>query len=134
VLVVPGAALRYELSGRSGQLQIESVRAHAGNLLLSIEGVADRDAAQALVGAVLYVPKDAIPLEAGEYLDADLIGCDIVGIDGREYGKVERVEHFPASDMLVVAGNMIPMVAAIVRSIDLAARRIEVDPPAGLLP
>ncbi len=61
-------------------------------------------------------------LREGEYLDADLVGCAVVGIDGTEHGMVERVEHYPSSDMLVVAGRMVPMVRAIVTAIDLAAR------------
>jgi 16S rRNA processing protein RimM len=57
----------------------------------------------------------------------------VAGVDGAHYGTVERVEHYPASDMLVVGGRMIPMVRAIVSEIDLTHRRIVVDPPLGLL-
>ena len=46
---------------------------------------------------------------------------------------VERVEHYPASDMLVVEGHMVPMVRAIVREIELARGESSIDPPAGLL-
>ena len=57
----------------------------------------------------------------------------VVGVDGTDYGNVDAVEHYPASDMLVVNNRMVPMVHAIVRNIDIAAKRIIVDPPAGLL-
>ncbi len=72
-------------------------------------------------------------LQAGEYFDDDLIGCAVYGTNGTAYGSVERVEHYPSSDMLVIEGRMVPMVGAIVSTIDLADRRIVIDPPEGLL-
>jgi 16S rRNA processing protein RimM len=74
-----------------------------------------------------------VPLDEGEFFDSDLVGCEVVGIDGTRYGSVASVEHYPASDMLVVGVHMVPMVSAIVRGIDMTARRITIDPPAGLL-
>lgn len=123
-------------SARDDQLslvRIQSVRPHKGRLLIQIKGVEDADAAQGYVGAVLYAPRDTVALADGEYLDDDLVGCAVYGVDGEHFGNVERVEHYPASDMLVVDGRMVPMVGAIVKSIDLAGRRIAIDPPAGLL-
>lgn len=113
---------------------LASVRPHKGRLLVRIEGVEDAGAARAYAGAVLYAPRDKIHLEPGEYLDADLAGCRVAGRDGREYGHVGAVEHYPASDMLVVDGTLVPMVGAIVLAIDLAKREITIDPPAGLFP
>jgi len=100
--------------------------------LIRAEGIDDADAAQALTGSVLYAPRERLDVGAGEFLDADLVGCCVAGIDGTDYGVVEAVEHFPSSDMLVVDGTLVPMVAAIVREIDAGARRIVIDPPAGL--
>ncbi len=114
-------------------MRLEGVREHRGRLLLRFDGTADPEAASAFVGATLFAPKTAVALEPGEYLDVDLLGCEVSGVDGRRYGVVERVEHYPASDMLVVAGKLVPMVDAIVRSIDPVQRRILIDPPAGLL-
>jgi 16S rRNA processing protein RimM len=96
------------------------------------EGVSDAETAQRFAGAVLYAPREQIPLGEGEFFDRDLVGCTVVNEGGEIYGAVERVEHYPASDMLVVSGHLVPMVAAIVRTIDLPARRIVIDPPAGL--
>lgn len=128
-----GSSFVYRNGDRSGAIRIEGVREHSGRLLLTIQGIGDRTHAQTFAGATLYAPRDAVSLDAGEYLDADLIGCDVIGVDGQTYGPVERVEHFPASDMLVVGGAMVPMVDAIVRDIDTAAKTITIDPPAGLL-
>lgn len=113
-------------------MRLRSVRAHKGRLLVTFEGVNDAGAAQQFAGAVLYASREDIPLGEGEFFDADLVGCAVVSAGGRAYGDVERVEHYPASDMLVVRGHLVPMVAAIVRSIDTAERRIVIDPPEGL--
>jgi 16S rRNA processing protein RimM len=126
-----------ELSGARGDevaaVRIAGVRPHKGRLLISIEGVEDAETAQHYVGTILYAARDRIAIADGEYLDADLIGCGVYGNDGRHFGNVERVEHYPASDMLVVDGRMVPMVGAIVTNIDLQKRAIAIDPPAGLL-
>lgn len=108
------------------------MRAHKGRLLVTFDGVDDAEAAQKFTGAVLYAPRERVPLGEGEFFDEDLAGCIVVGEDGKAYGRVERVEHYPSSDMLVVDGHLVPMVAAIVRSIDTPSRRIVIDPPAGL--
>jgi 16S rRNA processing protein RimM len=132
-LFKPGAGFRYEKDKRSGSIAVRSVREHQKRLLISLEGVDDATAAEGLVGATLFAPKSAIPLDPDEYLDEDLVGCDVVGSSGKRYGIVDRVEHYPSSDMLVVNGKMIPMVSAIVREVDIAHRHIVIDPPAGLL-
>jgi len=128
-----GADLRCEANGISQPVRLRTVRAHKGRLLVAFDGVNDAGAAQRFAGAVLYAPRERIPLDEGEFFDEDLVGCAVVGVDGKAYGNVERVEHYPASDMLVVRGRLVPMVAAIVRGIDPAARRIVIDPPAELL-
>jgi 16S rRNA processing protein RimM len=130
---LPGAELRAALDAGSTTIRVASVRPHKGRLLIRIEGVADAAAATAYAGAVLYAPRSHVPLRENEYLDDDLVGCAVYGTDGTRYGTVERVEHYPASDMLVVDGRMVPMVRAIVAEIELDRRRIVVNPPAGLL-
>jgi 16S rRNA processing protein RimM len=128
-----GARLQCRGTLVDGIVELESVREHKGRLLLRIAGVDDPNAAQRYVDATFFAPRDALDVGAGEYLDVDLIGCAVEGIDGRAYGPVERVEHYPASDMLVVRGRLVPMVRAIVTAIDMPNRRIVVDPPIGLL-
>ncbi|MBV9233656.1 MAG: 16S rRNA processing protein RimM [Candidatus Eremiobacteraeota bacterium] len=133
ILFVAGAELRCAASGETWQIVLSAVRPHRGRLLISIDDVDDASTAQRYVGAVVTAPRASIALGPGEYLDDDLIGCNVRGLDGTEYGAVERVEHYPASDMLVVAGRMVPMVAAIVVDIALERRTIAIDPPTGLL-
>jgi 16S rRNA processing protein RimM len=114
-------------------VRLSAVRSHKGRLLVHLQGVDDADTAATYAGATLYAPRAAIQLSAGEYFDEDLVGCEVLGADGTAYGTVERVEHYPSSDMLVVSGRMVPMVGAIIASIDLERRRITIDPPAGLM-
>jgi 16S rRNA processing protein RimM len=129
----PGAELRCAQGTRSETVRITGVRPHRERLLIRLAGVQDPDAAKAYAGALLFAPRERIELQPEEYLADDLVGCSVGGVDGSHYGTVERVEHYPASDMLIVGGRMIPMVRAIVTEIDLAERRVVVDPPQGLL-
>jgi 16S rRNA processing protein RimM len=126
------AELRCVRGDDAWDVRLEAVRAHKGRLLIRIGGVDDAEAASTYAGAVLFAPRASIALEEGEYLDDDLVGCTVLGPNGTPYGVVERVEHYPSSDMLVVAGTMVPMVRAIVTNVDLGSRRIAIDPPAGL--
>jgi 16S rRNA processing protein RimM len=114
-------------------IRITSVRPHKGRLLIRIAGVNDAAAAAPYAGAQLMAPRAGLPVQDGEYFDEDLVGCTVYGTNDKAYGSVVRVEHFPSSDMLVVDGRMVPMVAAIVKQIDVERRRIVIDPPEGLL-
>jgi 16S rRNA processing protein RimM len=128
-----GVELTCERRGEpSSTVRIESVRPHQERLLIRIAGVGDPDAAKAYAGALLRAPRDWIDLEPGEFLDDDLAGCRVVGVDGRDYGTVGAVEHYPANDMLLVGKTLVPMVAAYVRDIDVEGGRIVIDPPPGL--
>jgi len=110
-----------------------------GALIARVKGVDDRDAAEALKGTELYVPRSALPEpEAGAYYHADLEGLTVETADGRALGTVKAVHNFGAGDVLEVAGGagrglMVPFRAGVV-SVDLAAGRITVAPPAGLFP
>jgi 16S rRNA processing protein RimM len=92
--------------------------------ILRLEGCASREDAEALRGAELAVP--APPLEEDEYWARDLVGCTVV--DGpREVGVVSRMVALPSCEALEVGDLLIPMVRDAIRSIDVDARRIDVD-------
>ena len=125
-----GARLRCE----SEEVTLASVREHKGRLLIVIAGAPDATSAQRFVGATVFAPRESLDVAPGEYLDVDLVGCRVVDANGKTYGMVERVDHYPASDMLVIAGQLLPMVRAFIRSIDTTKKEIVVDDlPAGLL-
>lgn len=112
---------------------VASVREHKGRLLIGLAEAPDATAAQQYVGATFYAPREELDVADGEFLDVDLVGCTVRSTDGTIYGIVSRVEHYPASDMLIVDGRMLPMVRAFVRDVDIAAKSIVVDVPSGLL-
>ena len=92
--------------------------------ILRLAGCASRADVEALRGADLLVP--APPLEEGEYWASDLVGCSVV--DGpRVVGEVVRMIALPSCEALEVGPLLIPMVRDAIRSIDLDARRIDVD-------
>ncbi|MGP3536461.1 ribosome maturation factor RimM [Microbacterium sp. RD1] len=101
------------------------------------EGVDDRNAAEELVRAILWVDEDATstPAEEDAWYDHQLVGLDVVR-DGEVIGRVARVDHFPAQDLLIVeAGEreiLVPFVKAIVPQVDIEAGRVVVTPPPGL--
>lgn len=131
---LPGAHLDAGDATPRETLTLRSVREHKGRLLVTFEGLNDATAAQRLIGGTLYAETSAIELDEGEHLDRDLVGCTLVDPRGKALGTVSAVEHYPANDMLVVGGALVPMVKAFVASIDTREKIVRVhDLPAGLL-
>ena len=96
------------------------------------------NAAEALAGYELRVPVSwLMPLPAGTFYRHDLVGCHVETTDGSPVGVVREVEGTLTLSRLVVAGGkgdiQIPLVAAICTTVDVANKRIVVDPPVGLL-
>jgi 16S rRNA processing protein RimM len=113
-------AYRIEASGRSG-----------GALTVKFVGVEDRDQAQALRQAGVYVTRSELPQRNDkDFYRADLIGCDVVDLDGTGLGIVQHFIETPAQVLMVVRGTQefwIPAVARHLRRVDLQARRVVVD-------
>lgn len=130
---MPGASLRCDAHGSVANVTLKSVREHKGRLLIALEQAPDATSAERYAGATLYAPREALDVGEGEYLDIDLVGCAVRAESGKPYGTVTSVEHYPANDMLIVDGRMLPMVAAFIKTIDVDAKTITVDVPPGLL-
>ena len=91
--------------------------------ILRLDGCASREDAEALKGAELLVEG---VLEEDEYWARELVGCTVV--DGaREVGVVSRMVALPSCEALEVGELLVPMVRDAIRSIDVEARRIDVD-------
>jgi len=129
-----------------------------GGMAAKLDGVTDRDQAEALKGTRLYVSRAALG-DAGvdddgdeAYFHADLVGCVLVSEQDEEIGRVTAVHDFGAGDLLDVllagasgldvervdaagAGKsvLVPFTRAVCPEVDIAARRIVCVPPAGLL-
>lgn len=117
---------------------VEWVRPGPQGVLLKLSGVDDRDAADALKGAPLSVPRSALPeLEPGEYYLSDLIGAEVVGPDG-PVGKVVEVRSHPSVDCLAVRlpdGRVLeqPLAERWVEAVDVDAGRIVLSTTEGLV-
>jgi 16S rRNA processing protein RimM len=115
--------------------KILSARPTNNALLLTIEGVTDRDAAEALRGTKIEVARADVPLGEGEYFVADLPGCEVVDEQGRALGTVAGVLG-GAQDLLVnrdaTHERLLPAVPEFVLSVDITARRVVVTLPEDL--
>ncbi|HXP54618.1 MAG TPA: ribosome maturation factor RimM [Streptosporangiaceae bacterium] len=140
VRFVPGTTLATEPPDR-GPLTVAATRWHSGRLIVTFEGVGDRNAAEDLRGTVLVVDSAGIPApdDPDEFYDHQLIGLSVVTAAGDAVGEVTDVLHH-GQDLLVVrrgpgAGGetLIPFVSAIVTDVDVAGGRLVIDPPPGLL-
>jgi 16S rRNA processing protein RimM len=114
---------------------VREYRVMNGNPVVFLQDVDDRDAAETLVRAILWIDQDADEVEDDAWFDHQLVGLDVVR-DDVVVGKVARVEHFPAQDLLIVRSGddeiLVPFVKAIVPTVDVSAGRVIVTPPAGL--
>ncbi len=138
---VPGAEFTLQVPEASPwhrkTVTVREYRVMNGNPVVFFEDVNDREGAEGLVRAILWIDQDADEPEDNAWYDHQLVGLDAV-IDGEPIGKLVRVEHLPAQDLLIVKTArdarevMVPFVEAIVPSVDIAAGRVTLTPPAGL--
>ncbi|WP_310128835.1 ribosome maturation factor RimM [Leifsonia shinshuensis] len=138
---VPGAVFTLQVPTASKwhgkTLELRELRWYNGHPVGFFEGVDDRTEAETLVKAILWVSQDVkeLPEEEDAWYDHQLVGLDAVR-DGVTVGRVARVDHLPAQDLLAVATAdgevLVPFVKAIVPEVDLAAGTVTLTPPAGL--
>ncbi len=120
--------------------EIEALRPGKDFWVARLKGVTDRAAAERLRNTDLYVPRERLPaLEAEEFYHADLIGLRVEDKAGGAIGVVTAVHNFGAGDILEIAPTaggetvMVPFSTAVVPSVEVAAGRIVVEMPEGLL-
>jgi 16S rRNA processing protein RimM len=120
----------------SRTFSVTLTRPVAGGLGARIAGISTKEAADALRGTSLFVPRDRLPsLPDEEYYHADLIGLSAVDTGGEPIGKVTAVYNHGAGDILEISSArhksalLLPFTTAIVPNVDLAAGRIVVDLP-----
>ena len=117
------------------EFSLELTGVAKGVLLARIQGVSDRDAAEALRGVELFVERNAFPeTDEEEFYHADLVGLDAFLADGSRYGAVRALHDFGAGDVIeitVVAGGtvVLPFTQAVVPEIDIEAGNITIAPP-----
>lgn len=119
--------------GESGhEYEVAGGRHQGKGLVARLTGVDDRDAAAALQGSRITVPRSALPAKApGEYYWAELEGLDVETLTGEPLGKVTGLIETGANDVLVVAGErerLIPYAPGVyIQSVDLSGGRMVVD-------
>lgn len=137
----PGAVFTLQVPTTSDwhgkTLTLAELRWYNGQPVAFFEGVADRSGAESLVKAILWIDQDAAEEpEDDAWYDFQLVGLRAQR-DGEELGRVVRVDHFPAQDLLVIDTGerevLVPFVKAIVPAVDIAAGTLVVTPPPGLL-
>ena len=139
----PGTALRTRARDKSERtLVVESMREHGGRLLVRVDGVVSRDAADALRGSLFIVDTADLPPidDPDEFYDHELEGLRVRTVTGQDVGTVAEVLHTAAGEILAVRPGdgdgpeiLVPFVGAIVTTVSLADGIVEIDPPDGLL-
>ena len=123
--------------GTPATLEVATMRMHQRRPVIGFKGYASINDAEPLAGLELRVDESvAEPLPEGEFYHRDLIGCTVVTEGGEAVGRVTAVQGDRAASRLVVTGPrsevLIPLADEIC-TVDLAAKRITVRPPEGLL-
>ncbi|MBS7458872.1 ribosome maturation factor RimM [Coralloluteibacterium stylophorae] len=131
------AIFRYQpwtLRAGTAEREVSGVRGRdtGRNVVARFPGVDDRDAAEALIGHEIWVPRSALPAAApDEYYWVDLEGIEVATVDGIALGRISHLFATGANDVIVVRGDrerLIPFVRdQVVREVDLAAGRMVVD-------
>jgi 16S rRNA processing protein RimM len=139
----PAALTRYgplETEDGSRRFEIESLRPVKRSFVARLRGIGDRTAAQGLKNLALYVPRERLPPPEDDetFYYADLIGLSAHDRHGAVVGTVLAVHNFGAGDLLELQPQgggrsvMLPFTIANVPTVDLAAGRIVIEPPAGV--
>ncbi len=119
-------------------VRLTSARPHGRVMLLRVAGIDSIEAAAPLLGTILAVDEEDLPPAApGEIYAYRLSGLEVWTFDGKRLGRVQETFDTGSSEVLVVrdGGNehLVPVIADVIRSIDVAGGRIVIDPLPGLL-
>ena len=134
----PDAVLFAKRGDRVEAIRLTTVRFQHGRPVIGIDGVNDMNAATMWAGVELRVPvSELAPLAEGTFYRHDLVGCRVETAAGAHVGTVVEVEGTLGRSRLVVQTErgeaLVPLVQEICRSIDVAAKKVVIDPPDGLL-
>ena len=132
----PAKVLKYQpwvLVHRGVEREVANARGRdtAKGVLLTLPEVVDRDQAEALAGAEIWVPRSRLPApKPGEYYWVDLEGLRVVNREGVLLGTVSHLFETAANDVIVVAGDrerLVPFLDDYVLGVDFDARQVTVD-------
>ena len=138
-LFKPGSSvLVSRKDGREENREIQWVKPHTGTARISFKGITDRSQAEALIGATLHIPKEALPeLDEDTHYWIDLIGSEVYTTEEKYLGRVESIIETGSNDVYVVRDHekevLIPALASVVIDIDIRHKRMQVELPEGLV-
>ena len=119
---------------------IQSVRPHRGEVVvLKLEGIDDANAAEPLRNQDLSIPLSKLAeLPAGTYYQHDILGLDVLTLDGQELGQIVEIIVTGSNDVYIVkkpegSQILIPAIKDVIKQIDLIRRTMHIDPLPGLL-
>jgi len=111
--------------------RLREARVQGAVLVAKLDGIETREQALKLKGAEVAVQRAAFAAPAeGQYYYADLLGVEVVNLEGERLGTVSAMSSNGAHDMMALDGErkrLLPWIPQVVKSVDMAARRIEVD-------
>ena len=123
---------------RQTRVELNWVKSHTRTPLISLKGVIDRERAEELIGADLFIPETELPeLDEDTYYWFELIGIEVYTTAGDYLGRITSILPTGSNDVYVVKDNkqevLIPALESVVLDIDLELRRMRVDLPEGLV-
>lgn len=115
--------------------ELKQAKMHSGTVVIALDGVTDRDQALALKGARILVARDTFPkAEADSYYWVDLMGCDVINLEGIHLGQVLDVTENGAHGVIALGNladgmtkQLIPFVKDVVQNVDLSKKCITLD-------
>lgn len=138
---VPGSVYTLQVPDESPwfgkTVTLKELKWYNDQAVVFLDGIDDRNDAESLIKAILWVDedKDQRPAEEDAWYDYQLIGLSVCR-DGVSVGTITRVDHFPSQDLLIVETGsgevLVPFVKAIVTGVDIEAGTMDIDPPIGL--
>ena len=134
----PGTSIVLRRRSQRSDHSLRAVRRHKNFVLLTLADVDSMSAAEELVGAEVEIPVGALPaLAENETYHFQLVGLEVVTTAGDVVGLIEEIFTTAANDVCVVRRDgrefLIPYVDSVVRSVDLEAGRLVIEPLPGLL-
>ena len=135
--LVAGLEVGLGASAPERWLRVQSARSHKGCFLLLLEGAVRREDVEGWRGHWLFLPaQERSSLPPNYYYEHELTGLACVLRNGRELGEVSELSSATGTAMLTVRTRsgevMVPFISPIVVSVDLAGRKVVIDPPEGL--
>ena len=115
--------------------KVKQAKMHSGTVVMALEGVTDRDQAEALKGARILVARDVFPkAESDSYYWIDLIGCKVINLQSEDLGEVIDINDNGAHGIMAIGNletkavkQLVPFVKEVVQNVDLVNKRITLD-------